>query len=109
MNSLSFLPVCVSRWMNRRQQAVIEYLQEEVRVLPEQLGKGPRCTDDQRRGLGVETHWDVIAATGFFTAEVWTPAGLVSCHVLARSSFSFRSTLSSGKEPPEAREQNHPP
>lgn len=31
--------------MNRRQQAVIEYLQEEVRVLEEQLGKGPRFTD----------------------------------------------------------------
>jgi hypothetical protein len=37
--------------MNRRQQAVIEYLQEEVRVLQEQLGKLPRFTDDQRRSL----------------------------------------------------------
>jgi len=31
--------------MNRRQQAVIEYLQEEVRVLQAQLGKRPRFTE----------------------------------------------------------------
>lgn len=193
MNPLSFLLVCFAGWMNRRQQAVIEYLQEEVRVLQEQLGKRPRFTDDQRRRLAVKgksvgrkglqrfasivtpdtllwwhrrliakkydgtknrgagrpptsgdlkelivkmarenrswgytriqgalanlrhevgrgtiakilqeagidpapgrrkgmtwkeflrTHWDVIAATDFFTAEVWTPAGLVRYHVL---------------------------
>ena len=41
MNPLSFLLVCLAGWMNRRQQAVIEYLQEEVRVLQEQLGKRP--------------------------------------------------------------------
>ena len=84
--------------MNRRQQVVIEYLQEELRVLQEQLGKRPRFTDDQRRRLTVKgksvgrkgmtwkeflrTHWDVIAATDFLTAEVWTPAGLVRYHVL---------------------------
>jgi len=193
MNPLSFLLVCFAGWMNRRQQAVIEYLQEEVRVLQEQLGKRPRFTDDQRRRLAVKgksvgrkgllqfasivtpdtllawhrrliakkydgtknreagrprtggdvkelilkmarenrswgytriqgalanlrhevgrgtiakilreagidpapgrrkgmtwkeflrIHWDVIAATDFFTAEVWTPAGLVRYHVM---------------------------
>ena len=40
--------------MNRRQQAVIEYLQEEVRVLQEQLGKRPRFADDQRRRLAAK-------------------------------------------------------
>jgi putative transposase len=30
----------------------------------------------------LRTHWNVIAATDFFTAEVWTPAGLVRYHVL---------------------------
>ena len=54
MNPLSFLLVCFAGWMNRRQQAVIEYLQEEVRVLQEQLGKRPRFTDDQRRKLKEE-------------------------------------------------------
>ena len=37
--------------MNRHQQVVIEYLQEEIRVLKEQLGKRPRFNDDQRRRL----------------------------------------------------------
>jgi hypothetical protein len=37
------------RWVNRHQQAVIEYLQEENRVLLEQLaGKPKRFTDAQR-------------------------------------------------------------
>lgn len=38
MNPLTYLLVCFGGWMNRQQQAVIEYLQEEVRVLQEQLG-----------------------------------------------------------------------
>jgi len=31
---------------------VIEYLQEEIKVLWEQLGRRPRFSDDQRRRLG---------------------------------------------------------
>ena len=41
-------------WISRHQNAVIEYLQEENRVLKEQLGrKRLRLTDDQRRRLAV--------------------------------------------------------
>jgi len=40
--------------MNHRQQLVIEYLQEEIRVLQEQLGKRPRFNDDQRRRLAAK-------------------------------------------------------
>jgi hypothetical protein len=40
--------------MNRHQQVVIEYLQEEIRVLKEQLGKRPRFNGDQRRRLAVK-------------------------------------------------------
>jgi transposase InsO family protein len=40
--------------MNRNQQVIIEYLQEEVRVLKEQLGRRPRFNDDQRRRLAVK-------------------------------------------------------
>ena len=47
INLRSFLLVCFAGWMNRRQQAVIEYLQKEVRALQEQLGKRPRFTEDQ--------------------------------------------------------------
>ena len=46
---LQFFLVAVAGWMNRHQQAVIEFLQEENRVLLEQLGGKPkRFTDTQR-------------------------------------------------------------
>ena len=41
MHALSLLVTCVAGWMNGHQQALIEYLQEEVRVLKAQVGKRP--------------------------------------------------------------------
>jgi len=47
--------MAMAGWMNERQQQVIEYLQEENRVLREQRGKRRlRFTDDQRRRLAVK-------------------------------------------------------
>lgn len=40
--------------MNRLLQAVLEYLQERIRVLQEQFGKRPHFTKDQRRRLAVK-------------------------------------------------------
>ena len=54
MNHLQFFLICLAGWLNRNQQSVIEYLQEEVRVLKEQLGKKPRFNDDQRRRLAAK-------------------------------------------------------
>jgi hypothetical protein len=49
---LQFLFLIVAGWVNRQQQAVIEYFQEENRVLLEQLGSKPkRLTDIQRMRL----------------------------------------------------------
>ena len=49
---LQFFLVAVAGWMNRHQQAVIEYLQEENRNLLEQLGGRPRrFTNAQRLRL----------------------------------------------------------
>jgi hypothetical protein len=46
---LQFLLIAVAGWMSRQQQAVIEYLQEENRILLEQLGGKPkRFTAAQR-------------------------------------------------------------
>ena len=46
---LRFLLVAVAGWANQRQRDVIEYLQEENRVLREQVGpRRLRFTDDQR-------------------------------------------------------------
>jgi putative transposase len=54
VNALQFVLLCLAGWLNRNQQLVIEYLQEEVKVLKEQLGKKRRFTDDQRRRLAAK-------------------------------------------------------
>ncbi len=49
------LVIAVSGWLNRHQQAVIDYLMEENRVLKEQLeGQRLRFTDQQRIRLAVK-------------------------------------------------------
>ena len=46
---LAFLLLLVSGWVNRRQQAVIDYLLEENRILRAALApQRLRLTDDQR-------------------------------------------------------------
>ena len=54
MNALQLLLICLAGGLNRNQQLVIEYLQEEVKVLREQLDKKPRFTEDQRRRLAAK-------------------------------------------------------
>jgi hypothetical protein len=54
MSHLQFFLVCLAGWVNRNQQNLIEYLQEEVKVLKEQLDKKPRFSDDQRRRLAAK-------------------------------------------------------
>ncbi len=52
---LQFLMLIFAGWVNRHQQDVIEYLQEENRALREQLGgKRLRFSDRQRRRLAVK-------------------------------------------------------
>jgi len=52
---LQFLLLVFAGWVNRRQREVVEYLQEEYRVLREQLGdRRLRFTDDQRRRLAAK-------------------------------------------------------
>jgi len=52
--SVCIFVICVAGWMNRNQQGVIEYLQEEFRVLKKLLGKKPRFNAGQRRRLATE-------------------------------------------------------
>ena len=65
--------------MNQRQQLVIEYLQEEIRVLQEQLGKQPRFNDDQRRRLAAKGK--AIGRKGLARfASIVTPDTLLAWH-----------------------------
>ena len=53
--ALQFLVVAVAGWINQQQRDVIDYLQEENRVLREHLAPGRlRFTDAQRRRLATE-------------------------------------------------------
>src|SRR5215510_1964632 len=53
---LTFFLLLFTGWVNRHQQAVIDYLLEENRVLRAVNGSRPRLTDDQRRRLAVKGH-----------------------------------------------------
>jgi len=44
----------------------------------------------------LKVHWDVMAATDFFTVEVWTPRGLVTHYVLFIIHLSTRSVHIAG-------------
>ena len=52
---MHFLIVVIAGWLNRQQQAVIEYLQTENEILNSQLmGRRLRRTEEQRRRLAVK-------------------------------------------------------
>ncbi|HTG61258.1 MAG TPA: hypothetical protein VMG63_17850, partial [Terriglobia bacterium] len=54
LDPFRFLLISLAGWMNQRQQDALDYLQEENRVLREQLGgKRLRLSDDQRLRLAV--------------------------------------------------------
>jgi hypothetical protein len=75
---LQLLIMIFSGWVNRSQQDVIEYLQEENRLLREQLGGKPlRFTDQQHRRLAVKAR--SIGRKGLFEiGTVVTPDTLLN-------------------------------
>ena len=79
MNSLhvQFLMLMFAGWVNRSQQEVIEYLQAEIRVLREQVGRDRILfTDSQRRRLASKAK--VIGRKGLFAlGTIVTPDTLL--------------------------------
>ena len=49
-----FLVSLLAGWLNQEQQQLLEYLQEENRVLKAQLGQRLRLSDEQRRRLAAK-------------------------------------------------------
>ena len=83
--------------MNHRQQLVIEFLQEEIRVLQEQLGKRPRFNDDQRRRHAIKGK--LIGRKGLARfASIVTPDTLLACHrrLIAKKYDSSKTRKSAG-------------
>ncbi|MBV8834410.1 MAG: hypothetical protein JO108_34865 [Acidobacteriaceae bacterium] len=69
LDPLQFVLMAMPGWMNQRQQQVIEYLQEENRVLRAQTGKRRLpFSDDQRRRLAVRLKFWVAKHS-----PSWTP------------------------------------
>ncbi len=97
--------ICLAGWINRDQQNGIEYLQEEVKVLNEQLGKKPRFNDAQRRRLAAKAkkigfkHLQGIATLA-------TPRTLLDWHhLLVAGKYDTAGKRSPGRPPtvPELR------
>src|SRR5262245_48288158 len=65
--------------MDESQQRLIEYLQEEIRVLREQLGRKPRFSNDQRRRLAAKAKKAGIDALRQIMSIV-TPETLLKWH-----------------------------
>jgi hypothetical protein len=79
MNHLHFFLICLAGWISRNQQNVIEYPQEEVKVLKEQLGKRPSFNDDQRRRLAAKAKKVGPSRLKEF-ATIVTPRTLLNWH-----------------------------
>ena len=77
---LHLLAIALAGWLNRHQQAVIEYLIEEHRVLKEQLeGQRLQFTDEQRVKLAAKAK--VLGRRGLDELETLvTPDTLLAWH-----------------------------
>src|SRR5499427_3985684 len=80
MDPFRLLLISLADWLNQQQQDLIDYLQEENRVLREQLGgKRLRFNDDQRRRLAVRAKklgWRTLQQL----RTMVTPATLLAWH-----------------------------
>jgi len=65
--ALQFLALTVAGWLNRHQEDVIDYLQEENRILREQLGCPP-CNNSIRAPIAWEPQGDQLG-TGIIPAR----------------------------------------
>ena len=74
---VQFLLLVLAGWVNRQQQDVIDYLQEENRVLRAGLrGKRLRLSDDERRRLADDERRRLAVkaqATGASAVKCWWP------------------------------------
>ena len=80
LDPFRLLLISLAGWLKQRQQEVIDYLQEENRILREPLGdKRRRFNDDQRRQLAVQAKklgWRRLQEV----TTIVTPATLLAWH-----------------------------
>ena len=86
---VQFLLLVLAGWVNRQQQDVIDYQQEENRVLRAGLrGKRLRLSDDERRRLAVKAQALGREALAQI-ASVATPATLSSSHLCRQARITL--------------------
>ena len=97
---VQFLLLVLAGWVNRQQQDVIDYLQEENRVLRAGLrGKRLRLSDDERRRLAVKAHALGREALAQI-ASVATPATLLRWYrCLIAAKYDGSKNRSPGRPP----------
>jgi len=98
--------LCLAGWINPNQQNVIEYLQEEVKLLKEQLGKRPRFNEEQRRRLAAKAQRVGLKQLQSI-ASIVTPSTLLQWHqrLIARKyDGSRRRVPARPRTPKEIRE-----
>ena len=85
---VQFLLLVLAGWVNRQQQDVIDYLQEENRVLRAGLrGKRLSLSDDERRRLAVKARPRVLPQSSVGGRRVTCSCARVSPDFERRSSF----------------------
>jgi hypothetical protein len=87
--------------MNRNQQDVIEYLQEEIRVLQELLGKKPQFNDGQRQRVAIKGKRLGSKALNRFASLV-TPNTLLAWHRRLVAKKHDGSSVRKAGRPPTA-------
>ena len=97
---LRFVLVAIAGWMNQQQRDVIDYLQEENRVLREQLGpRRERFTDAQRRRLAAKAK-TLGRRVLRDIATIVTPDTLLAWHrTLIAKNYDGRTRRGPGRPP----------
>src|SRR6516164_2885671 len=104
LDPFRLLLISLAGWLNQRQQEVIDYLQEENRILREPLGdKRLRFNEDQRRQLAVQAKklgWRMLQEV----TTMVTPATLLAWHrrPIARK---YEGSQQRGPSRPRTREE----
>ena len=88
----------VAGWVNRQQQAVIEYLKEERQILIEQLGGKPKAfTNSQRIRLARKAK-DLVRRALFGISPIVTPDTLLRWYrKLVAEKWTFKSERNKGR------------
>jgi len=78
LDPLQLLVVAVAGWMNQQQQQAIEYLREENRVPPEQLGEHRLRFDDEQRAVAWPSAPKAWVANSWLKSPPWSPDTLLA-------------------------------